>query len=103
LDRLRELEPERLLYEGAKPGPGFNASLLLTPPELLDRLAALVPPRRMHRPPSLCRHAHANGRSPETSKSIANGWSWPVWTYQDSVDSSPPLGGSLECFGAHTT
>ena len=49
LDRLRELDPERLLYEGTKPGPGGNAPLLLTPLELLDRLAALVPPPRIHR------------------------------------------------------
>ena len=49
LDRLRELDPERLLYEGTKPGPGGNGPLLLTPLELLDRLAALVPPPRIHR------------------------------------------------------
>jgi hypothetical protein len=30
LERLRELDPQRLLYEGTKPGPGGNASLLLT-------------------------------------------------------------------------
>jgi hypothetical protein len=50
LDRLRELDPERLLYESTKPGPGGNGRLLLlTPLELLDRLAALVPPQRIHR------------------------------------------------------
>ena len=49
IDRLRELDPERLLYECTKPGPGGNGSLLLTPLELLDRLAALVPPPRLHR------------------------------------------------------
>ncbi len=49
LDRLRELDPERLLYEGTKPGPGGNGPLLLTPLERLDRLAALVPPPRIHR------------------------------------------------------
>ena len=36
-------------YELTKPGPGGNASLLLTPLELLDRLGALVPPPRIHR------------------------------------------------------
>jgi hypothetical protein len=50
LDRLRELDPERLLYEGTKPGPGGGGPLLLTPLELIDRLAALVPPPRIHRP-----------------------------------------------------
>jgi hypothetical protein len=49
LDRLHELDPERLLYEGTKPGPGGNGPLLLTPLELLDRLAARVPPPRIHR------------------------------------------------------
>ena len=42
LDRLRELDPEHLLYERTKPGPGGTGSLLLTPPQLLDRLAALM-------------------------------------------------------------
>ena len=49
LDRLRELDPERLLYEGAKSGPGGGGPLLLTPLELIDRLAALLPPPRIHR------------------------------------------------------
>jgi hypothetical protein len=49
LEWLRELDPERLLYEGAKLGPGGNGPLLLTPLELLDRLAARVPPPRIHR------------------------------------------------------
>ena len=49
LDRLLELAPERVLYDGTKPGRGGNGPLLLTPLELLDRLAALVPPPRVHR------------------------------------------------------
>jgi hypothetical protein len=49
LERLRELDPERLLYEGAKLGPGGNGPLLLTPLELIDRLATRVPPPRIHR------------------------------------------------------
>lgn len=49
LGRLRELDPERLLYESIKPGPSGNGPLLLTPLQLLDRLAALVPPPRIHR------------------------------------------------------
>ena len=49
LDRLRELGPERLRYEVTKPGPGGGGSLLLTPVELIDRIAALVPPPRIHR------------------------------------------------------
>jgi hypothetical protein len=48
LEPLRELGP-RLLYEGTKPGPAGNASLLLTPLELLDRLAPLMRSPRLHR------------------------------------------------------
>ena len=66
LDRLRELDPERLLYESTKPGQDGRGALLLTPLKLLDRLAALVPPPRV-RPPPLLRRAAANGRSPEVS------------------------------------
>jgi hypothetical protein len=47
--RLRELDPERLLYGSTKPGSGGNGPLLLTPLELLHRIAALVPPPRVHR------------------------------------------------------
>jgi hypothetical protein len=41
--------PERLLCESTKPRRGGNGSLLLTPLERLNRLAALVPPPRIHR------------------------------------------------------
>ena len=44
LERLREIDPGHLVYESAKPGPGGSVSLLLTPMQLLDRLAALIPP-----------------------------------------------------------
>ena len=49
LERLRELDPNRLVYDSPKPGPGAPSTLILTPLELLDRLAALVPPPRLHR------------------------------------------------------
>ena len=49
LERLRELDLERLLYDRAKPGPGRSDHLILTPLELLERLAASVPPPRIHR------------------------------------------------------
>ena len=49
LDRLRELDPERLLYESTKPAPDGNHSLVRTPLALLNRLAATVPPPRIHR------------------------------------------------------
>ncbi len=46
---MREIDPEHLVYESAKSGPGGSVSLMLTPLELLDRLAALIPPPRRHR------------------------------------------------------
>ena len=39
LNRLREPGPAHLLYDSAKPHPGGNAPLRLTPLQLLDRLA----------------------------------------------------------------
>ena len=48
-ERLREIDPGQLAYTSVKPGPGGSRSLLLTPLELLDRLAALIPPPRQHR------------------------------------------------------
>jgi hypothetical protein len=49
LERLREIDREHLAYDSAKPGPGGSLTLMLTPLELLDRLAALIPPPRRHR------------------------------------------------------
>ena len=48
-ERLRQLDPEHLVYESKKPGPGGKVSVLLTPHQLLDRLSALIPPPRRHR------------------------------------------------------
>jgi len=44
-------EQDRLLAapKSYKPGPGGSVSLLLTPLELIERLAALIPPPRRHR------------------------------------------------------
>jgi hypothetical protein len=46
---LREIDAEHLVYESIKPGPGGSVSLMLTPLELIGRLAALIPPPRRHR------------------------------------------------------
>jgi len=75
-NRLRELDPERLLYEGAKPAPGRISPLLFTPVQLLDRLAAMVPPPRIHRH-RYFRGAGANGSSREIFAATPNGRSWP--------------------------
>ena len=44
LERLREIDAERLVYESVKPGAGGSVSLMLTPLELIERLAALIAP-----------------------------------------------------------
>ena len=49
LERLRQIDPEHLVYESLKPGPGGSVSLLLTQLELIARLASLIPPPRRHR------------------------------------------------------
>jgi hypothetical protein len=49
LDRLRERDREHLIYEPPKAGPGGSGPQCLTPLELLDRLAPLVPPPQIHR------------------------------------------------------
>ena len=49
LERWREVDAEHLVYESIKAGPGGSISLMLTPLELIERLAALIPPPRRHR------------------------------------------------------
>lgn len=46
LERLQQLDGEQLLYQTT---PGPDGRLVLTPLQLLDRLAALMPPPRIHR------------------------------------------------------
>ena len=49
LERLQQRDAEHLLYAASKPGPGDCGPQLLTPLQLIDRLAALAPPPRVHR------------------------------------------------------
>jgi len=58
LERLRQIDAEHLVYESVKPGPGGSVSLLMTPLELIERLAALIPPP--HRRPA-CRARRPRG------------------------------------------
>jgi len=44
LERLREIDRKYLVYESVKPGPKGGVSLMLTPMQLLNRLAAFIPP-----------------------------------------------------------
>jgi hypothetical protein len=49
LQQLHELGFERLRYDPPTSSPDRGSTLIVTPLELLDRLAALVPPPRVHR------------------------------------------------------
>jgi hypothetical protein len=49
LHRLGELDCDRFVFDNPKPGPGAPDTLILTPLELLDRVAALLPPPSIHR------------------------------------------------------
>ncbi len=49
LERLEASGADRLVYHLPKPGPDGRTDLTLTPLELIDRLAALIPPPRLHR------------------------------------------------------
>ena len=49
LERLEATGADRLVYDLPKSGPDGRTDLMLTPVQLIDRLAALIPPPRMHR------------------------------------------------------
>jgi hypothetical protein len=49
LERLEQLGDDQLVYRFAKPQPDGRTELSLTPLELIERLAALIPPPRLHR------------------------------------------------------
>ena len=49
LDHLHQHDAEPLRYDIPKPRPGGPSALVLTPLELIDKVATLVPPPRVHR------------------------------------------------------
>ena len=49
LERLEQVAEDRLRYRFPKPQPDGRTELRLTPLELIDRLAALIAPPRLHR------------------------------------------------------
>ena len=49
LEHLQQLDAEHLAYHSPKPHPEAPGTLVLTPLEFIDRIAALVPPPRAHR------------------------------------------------------
>ena len=46
---MQQRDAEHLIYNTSKAGPGGSRAQILTPLQLLDRLAVLVPPPRVHR------------------------------------------------------
>jgi hypothetical protein len=49
LERLEQVADDQLVYRLPKPQPDGRSTLRLTPLELIERLAALIPPPRLHR------------------------------------------------------
>ena len=49
LERLEQLAHDQLVYRFPRPPPDGRTELPLTPLELIERLAALIPPPRLHR------------------------------------------------------
>src|SRR5450759_3032586 len=49
LEHLHQHDAEHLVYDIAKPRPAGPSALVLTPLELIAKIAALVPPPRTHR------------------------------------------------------
>ena len=49
LERLEQVGDDQLVYRFPKPQPDGRTELRLTPLELIERLAALIPPPRLHR------------------------------------------------------
>jgi len=47
LERLEQLGEDELVYRFDKPQPDGRTQLRLTPPELLDRLATMIPDARL--------------------------------------------------------
>ena len=48
-ERLEELDAHRLIYHLPKPGSDGRTQLILSPLDLIQRVAALIPPPRVHR------------------------------------------------------
>lgn len=49
LEHLQQRDAEHVVYRSPKPIPGKPSNLILTPLELITKIAALVPPPRTHR------------------------------------------------------
>jgi len=92
-ERIEELDRHRLIYHLPKPGPDGRTQLILSPLELIERLAALVPPPRQHRhryfgvlAPNAPLRAAVTARAPEA---IAAQPSPPVATSGEEPTKTP--------------
>jgi len=72
LERLTQVNPERVVYRLPKPQSDGRTALSLRPLELLDRLAALIPPPRRHR--------HRDHGVPAPCRRTCRSWLWPTAT-----------------------
>ena len=91
LESLREVDAEHLAYESVKPGPGGGVSLMLTPLELIERLAVLIPPlRRYHHRYYGALSPNASLRAKVTALASAN-VATPVEPASEAAASAAPL------------
>ena len=105
LERLEQLGHDQLVYRLPKPQPDGRTELRLSPLELLERLAALIPPPRLHRhryhevlapnppwrvravhrgqiPPVLWRVCHEQGQARQSVPSLMAAFWHRIWLSQ---------------------
>ena len=87
LERLERLDDERVVYRLPKPQRDGTTALTLTPLELIDHLAALIPPPRRHRHRY---HGVLAPNAPLRAAAIAFGREVADATGSPTVVSSPP-------------
>jgi hypothetical protein len=85
LERLEQLGHDQLVYHFPKPQPDGSTQLRLTPLELLERLAALIPPPRLHRHRY---HGVLAPNSPQRAQLIA--WARPPSPPLPATHPAPP-------------
>ena len=84
---LRELDPERLRYEGSKRGPGGEAARCFWLLQLLDCLAALVLPRVHHyRHFGVPAQTAAHGKFPRRPQTAGAGRSATAQSVRELLD-----------------
>ncbi len=92
LDRLRQRGAELVYYCPKPQSGGKQADLVLTPLELIERIAALVPPRTHRHPshPSVSRRTTSGRRSSRASTRLFR-WCAPCVWRQHAPDRVHPV------------